>query len=53
MEHIEYHIQALRHYVELFHFFFFSSIQNRAEQLRVPTTFAKDVLFVSTNKAKL
>ena len=54
MEHIEYHIQALRHYVELFHFFFFfSSIQNRAEQLRVLTTFTKDVLFVSTNKAKL
>ena len=23
MEHIEYHIQALRHYVELFNFFFF------------------------------
>ena len=31
---------------------FFSSIY-RAEQLRVLTTFTKDVLFVSTNKAKL
>lgn len=40
--------------------FFFSSIYRaffsstyRAEQLRVLTTFTKDVLFVSTNKAKL